>query len=42
MKIRTQLIISVVLFVIALLIIAASVVVTNQQVDRLDQQQVAR
>ena len=39
MKIRTQLIISIVLFGIALLIIAASVVITNQQVDRLNQQQ---
>jgi len=39
MKIRTQLIISIVLFIIALLIVAASIVITNQQVDRLNQQQ---
>jgi signal transduction histidine kinase len=39
MKIRTQLIISVVLFCVALLIIATSMVMTNQQVDQLNKQQ---
>jgi PAS domain S-box-containing protein len=38
MKIRTQLIISVVLFVIALLIISVSVYTTNQQIDQLIRQ----
>ena len=39
MKIRTQLIISMVFFVIALLIISASVIITNQQVEQLNKQQ---
>jgi PAS domain S-box-containing protein len=39
MKIRTQLIISIALFCVALLIIAASMVMTNQQVDQLNRQQ---
>ncbi|HEY3273154.1 MAG TPA: hypothetical protein VGJ92_05295, partial [Methanocella sp.] len=39
MKIKTQLAISVVLFVVALLIIAASIMMTNQQVDQLNTQQ---
>ena len=39
MKIRTQLIISMVFFGIALAIISASVVITNQQVDRLNKQE---
>jgi PAS domain S-box-containing protein len=38
MKIRTQLAISIVLFGVALLIIASSMVMTNQQVDRLKTQ----
>jgi signal transduction histidine kinase len=39
MKIRTQLILSIILFVIALLLISASVFFTNQQVDRLNKQE---
>ena len=39
MKIRTQLIISMVFFVIALLIISASVIITDQQVEQLNKQQ---
>ncbi len=39
MKIRTQLIISTVFFAVALAIISASVVSTNQQVDRLNKQE---
>ena len=39
MKIKTQLILSMVFFGIALLIISASVVLTNQQVDRLNKQE---
>lgn len=39
MKIRTQLILSLILFVFALLVISASVILTNQQVDRLSQQE---
>jgi signal transduction histidine kinase len=39
MKIRTQLIISIILSGLALLIITASVIVTNQQIDRLNQQE---
>ena len=39
MKIRTRLILSVAIFVIALLIIIGSVIVTNQQVDRLNHQE---
>ncbi len=39
MKIRTQLIISTVFFAIALAIISASVISTNQQVDRLSKQE---
>ena len=38
MKIKIQVIISIVIFVIALLIIAASAVTTNQRVDRLNKQ----
>ena len=39
MKIRTQLLLAVAVFGIALLIIAGSVVVTNQHVDRLNAQE---
>jgi len=39
MKIRTQLTISMVFFAVALVIISASVISTNQQVDRLSQQE---
>ena len=39
MRIRTQLIISIVFFGLALAIISASVITTNQKVDRLNQQQ---
>jgi hypothetical protein len=39
MKIRTQLTISIVLFALAVLIIAASMMLTNQQVDKLSAQQ---
>jgi PAS domain S-box-containing protein len=39
MKIRTQLIVSIALFVLALLLISASVIITNQQVDRLKKQE---
>ena len=39
MKIKTQLIFSMVFFGIALLIISASVILTNQQVDRLNKQE---
>jgi signal transduction histidine kinase len=38
MKLRTQLVITMVVFGLALLIIAASVITTNQQVDRLNNQ----
>ena len=39
MKIRTQLIISMVFFGVALAIISASVITTNQQVERLNKQE---
>ena len=39
MKIKTQLIFSMVFFGVALLIISASVILTNQQVDRLNKQE---
>ena len=39
MKIKTRLALSVAIFVIALLIIIGSVIVTNQQVDRLNKQE---
>ena len=39
MKIKTQLIFSMVFFGVALLIISSSVILTNQQVDRLNKQE---